>query len=173
MSSTVDIPGGKATLRENREVKQRDRRRLEAAAVLASPAIAKIQAVRGDDEDPRTLDMAQVGLTRDEFDALYELQDATILAYLKDWTLSQPLPKNADDLGDLEGELYDALREVTKQGGADTLAPVDFSPNPDPESPIVDSGALETPSMAAPESVSTEMPPSGGESSVTAASSAA
>lgn len=174
MSRQVDIPGGKATLRGRGEVRQRDRRRLESASVMASPAMARIQkASQGG--DPRDLNLSEVGLSREEFDSLYELQDATILAYLSDWTLGVALPQNEDDLGELPADLYDALRTATASDGADTLAPVDFSETPDQSRPTgssTDSGGLskDVP-VALPESIPT--PPSAGESTPIAVSSPA
>ena len=147
MSRQVDIPGGKATLREKGEVRQRDRRRLESASVMAGPAMERIRkATEENGGDPRDLNLFEVGLTREEFDGLYELQDATILAYLSDWTLGTRLPQTADDLGELPADLYDALRTATASDGADTLAPVDFSPSPEPEVPTPDSTASAGPS---------------------------
>lgn len=163
MSHVVDIPGGQATLRDAKEVKQRDRRRLEAAAVAAAPALAKFPK----DRDPRNLNITDLGLTPDEFGALYDLQDATILAYLKDWTLPLPLPQDADALGDLESDVYDALRSATAPAGAEAVV-TDFSPSPDPTAPTVGSGDSVPPSTDGGESRSTEMSPSTGANTATA-----
>lgn len=174
MSRQVDIPGGKATLRERGEVRQRDRRRLESASVMASPAMARIQAATKGG-DPRDLNLSEVGLSREEFDSLYELQDATILAYLADWTLGRALPQNANDLGDLDADLYDALRTATASDGADTLAPVDFNPSPEPDRPTlaVTDSAGPSKENPAPQPASTVTSPSAGESTPIAASSPA
>lgn len=163
MSHTVDIPGGKATLRSAPELRQRDRRKLEVAAIAASPALQKFPR----DTDPRELNVAELGLTPDEFGMLYDLQDATIFAFLKEWTLPTAMPKTLDEIGDMSAEVYDALRVATAPAGADTVT-TDFSPNPEPDSPTEGSGDSETPSKAAPESQSIETQPSTGESSVIA-----
>lgn len=174
MSRTIDIPGGQAVLRGKDEIKQRARRRLELASVLASSVYRKFPK----DTDPREVNLAELGLSAEEFDAMYAVQDQTILAYLQSWTLVQedgaprPIPETVDDLGDLPVELYDALREATAPDGADTVAPVDFSPNPDPESPTVDGSASAGPSKDETESPSTPSSPTSGVNSPTGGSSA-
>jgi hypothetical protein len=84
------------------------------------------------------------------------MQDQTILSFLEGWTLDQPLPATAEDLNDLDAELYDALREVTKSDGAEAIAPVDFSESPDRERPTGDGSDSAGPSKGEPESESTE-----------------
>lgn len=180
MSRIIEIPGGSATLRAPEDVKQKARRRLEMASVKASPIFRKINETRerleqesGKKVDPATITIAELDLSEAEYDALYEVQTATILAYLESWTLERLLPKDADDLGELPSGLFDALRTATAGDGADAVAPVDFSPNPDPESPTVDGSVSGRPLRAETGSSSTTSFESTGESSDTGSLSAA
>lgn len=129
---TVDIPGGQATLREKSDLRVRDRRLVEAAAVAAGPLMARLP------QDPEQraaiseVDLLSLGISRQEIQTMFDMQDAAIIAALASWTLQEPLP-TMDTLGDLNGELYDALGEVTSGVGAEVAAET-FDP-PDPASP--------------------------------------
>lgn len=180
MSRIIEIPGGSATIREPKDVKQRARRRLELASILASPIFTRINEARKDRErelghevKPEDVSLIELGLSRDDFDAMYEVQTATILAYLESWTLDRELPRSAEDLDDLPSELYDALRTGTARDGADAVAPVDFSPNPDPTLPTGDPSGSDKPLRASAESVSTTRSESTGGSSAIESSSEA
>ena len=127
---TVDIPGGKATLREEAEVKVRHKRIVEAAAVAAATALSKLP---GDRESLEAVKLDELQLTAAEATVLFELQDATIVAALADWTLPDPIP-TLDTIGDLDSELYERLAEQTRDLGTAAATDVDFSP-PDPSSP--------------------------------------
>lgn len=142
MSRIIEIPGGSATIRSPEDVKQRARRRLEMASIVASPVYKRINDARkkleqeqGHKVEPGDVNLMDLGLTREDFDAMYEVQTATVLAYLESWTIERELPKTAEELDELPAGLYDALREGTATDGADAVAPVDFSPDPHPESP--------------------------------------
>ena len=151
MSRIIEIPGGAATIRSPEDVKQRARHALEVAAIMAQPAYEKINGQRAAiarergvepaDVNPEDVRLIDARLDRADYDAMYEVQTATIMAYLASWTLDRPLPKRAEDLDELPAGLFDALREGTAEAGADAVAPVDFSPNPDPESPTVGDSA--------------------------------
>jgi hypothetical protein len=148
MSRIIEIPGGSATIRSPEDVKQKARRRLEMASILASPvykqindARKKLEREKGGKVDPGDVNLMELGLTREDFDAMYEVQTATVLAYLESWTLERDLPKTAEELDELPAGLYDALREGTTVDGANAVAPVDFSPDPAPESPTVGDSA--------------------------------
>lgn len=180
MSRKIEIPGGFASLRAPQDVKQKARRRLEMASIKASPIFGKINEARrvasekrGRDVDPSEISLIDLGLSPEEFDALYEVQTATILAYLESWTLERDLPASADDLDDLPSGLYDALRAATASDGADAVAPVDFSPDPDGESPTVDGTASGSPLRDSEASPSITRSGSAGESSGTGSLSAA
>lgn len=144
MSITVDIPGGQATLRSQDELKQRQRRDIEAAALAASSALVKVEAAGIDQENPSPAALAQAGLTRSEWGAMLELQDASILAFLKSWTRPEPLP-SWDTLGDLDTAVYDALKTATAEaGGAAAAAALNVEPSPDETGPTAPSGASGT-----------------------------
>jgi hypothetical protein len=136
---TVTIPGGNAALREKHEIRQRHRRLVEIASVAAAPAIDKVRKslpTGASDEDAvKTLEAmtdADLHLTKQEAQALCELQDAHILATLVSWSLDTPVPTDEDSLGDIDPEVYDALAQALK--GELLGTKVDFDPG-DPRRP--------------------------------------
>lgn len=149
MGQTVEIPGGTAVLRGKEELRGRDRTLVKAAFMAASNALDKLpkSVMDGKREDETqeqavlrlSRDMAGVALTWQESLALLEVRQATVVALLESWTLDRPLPTMAT-IGDLPGDLYDALDEAI--GGVAGLASgVNFEPTPDEESPTRPSGA--------------------------------
>lgn len=144
MTTQVEIPGGFAILREQNELRGRDRLLIKAAAMAAAPAIEKMpdtvregQQEGESEEEAQTRIASEVGslqLTWQESMALLELRQATMIACLKSWTLNLPLP-TMDSVGDLDADLYDALD--TAIGGVTTAvaAATDFEPQPGQENP--------------------------------------
>jgi hypothetical protein len=183
MTTKVDIPGGYAILRDQSELRGRDRMLIKAAAMAAAPAIEKMpdSVTEGgpDDEDPATAqtriaaEMAQVQLTWQESMALLELRQATMIACLQSWSLDRPLP-TMDTVGDLPADLYDALD--TAIGGVTTAiaAATDFDANPDQASPTGSSTSSDSPSTeVATEPQLIPSTPSDGESTPTESSTPA
>lgn len=171
MSRIVSIPGGSASIRDAKDVKQRARRRLELAAIAAGPLFDRVNARRrqmsreqGREVLPSEVSMMELGLAREDMDLLYEIQTATILAYLESWTLDQDLPRTQEDLDELPAELYDALQRAVAQDGADAVAPVSFDPDPAPDSPTGDGSGSVRPSLGELESPSIPRSPVSGES---------
>lgn len=180
MSRSIEIPGGHATIRSPEDVKQKARRRLEMASILASPvykqindARKKIEQEKGEKVEPGDVNLIDLGLTREDFDAMYEVQTATVLAYLESWTLERDLPKTADELDELPAGLYDALREGTTVDGADAVAPVDFSPDPREGTPTVGDSVSSKPLKEESGSPLTQRSENGGEKPHIAASTVA
>ena len=142
MSTTVDIPGGQAVLRD--KLKQRQRRELEIAMFAIESVVEKLQTAGVKIEagmKPQDVDTSGVKFTAQEARAMLDFQDATILAFLESWTLQQPVPTTAEQLGDVDTDVYDALAEATRGLGAGA---VDVSENPAPESPTGPSSGSET-----------------------------
>jgi hypothetical protein len=161
---TLDIPGGSARFREKPEIKVRHRRMIESATIAAAPALVKMPA---DAEALQTLNVVELGLNDAEAQSIFALEDALIVATLIDWTRDEPIP-DRDTIGDLDTELYDALKEALPLLGV-LIGDVDFDPHPDrtgfeqsPTEPSVDSSSD---LRAEPESESTTIPPSSGTSS--------
>jgi len=161
---TVDIPGGTAVLREAKDLTVRQRRMAESAIIAAASILVKLPA------DPSQLTsrtIAELGLTQEEADHVYEMQDAAIVAALESWSLPDPVPTLAT-VGDLKGELYDALAKASEG----LIAGTDFNPpNPNSvefaESPIVPSDGSVAGLRADQEQPSIETPPSSGMSTST------
>lgn len=133
----VDIPGGKATLREKADMRKRHQRIVEAAAIAAAPALAQIERIGGGEAIGKRV--SELQLSASEATTVFDLQDATIIAVLDSWTLPEPLP-TLDTLGDLTTELYDALAVATSELGAEVINGGNFEPS-DPTAP----GFTETP----------------------------
>ena len=127
MSKLITIPGGMARIREPQELKLRQRRMVEHAAIAAAHVIGKLPD--GADETTKISDIPALSLA--DAEAITNLQDATIIAVLESWTLPEPLP-TMETLGDLDVATYDALAAAAKDLNG---ARVDFAPSPDPASP--------------------------------------
>lgn len=190
MTTTIDIPGGQATLFGPGEMTERRRRLIRSASMAAAPVLMKLpadllerqeQAVKAAAADPGSAEAKQaveaaaaaidkalkgLDLSMADGDKLGQMQDAAIVALLVSWTRPEPLP-TMDTVQDLDWALYDALAEATKSSAAAVaLADVDFSPNPDqgsPTSPSSDSDGRLRDAQAG----LTPTSPTGGESTST------
>ncbi|MGN6607963.1 MAG: hypothetical protein ACTHMS_13250 [Jatrophihabitans sp.] len=155
MSRTIDLPGGAtAVLADNKnEITPRRRREVEilgsrlgrlmeplmtAARILCEGDVIEDRStLRTDDGDPK-YPGPDVDLTEQQLRLLSRLNDATVFAILRSWSLG-PLPATADDLLDLDPAVYDALRlEAAK--ASDIFARDEFSVDniEDPASPTGD-----------------------------------
>lgn len=170
----VDIPGGSATLREKDDVKVRQRQLVESRLVAAASALEKLP---GDLGELESFDISKSNLTAAETDSLFDLQSATIVAAVASWSLSDPIP-TMDTVGDLDGELYDALSNATAGLAKDVATPESFEPG-DPrspgfeESPTEPSGSSAAASRVDQESSATASPSAGTTSTATDGSSQA
>lgn len=127
---TVIIPGGTVHLREQADLSVRHRRLIEAAAVGAAPALIKLP------DDPEILEstpITELGLSRSEAEALFELQDATIIATIDSWSRAEPIP-TMDTIGDLDTDTYEELAKATRGLGDIITNEVSFEPG-DPKAP--------------------------------------
>ena len=173
MTTQVEIPGGYAILRDQDELRGRDRMLIKAAAMAASPAIEKMPSTVKDgrqenetEEESQARMAAEMGalhLTWQESMALLELRQATMVACLKFWSLELPLP-TMDSIGDLDADLYDALD--TAIGGVTTAiaAATDFEAQPGKENPTGNSKSSDSPLKDGVEPQSIPSMPSDGES---------
>lgn len=115
MSVEIDIPGGKATILNSKELTPRRRRPLEIADTLNLPLFSKIREARrvispsGEVEEHPGLWGPDLELTERDAELLTGYQDKKILSRLSAWTLDLPLPKTTDDLLDVPADVYDAL----------------------------------------------------------------
>lgn len=107
MPTQVDIPGGKATFRDPDQVTVRHRRPIQIlAGVLGQGRAQQItQAIAAG----ASLD--SLSLSEREFDVLFRMNEATLFALLESWTLDAPLPRTAEEVGDMRGVVYDVLTE--------------------------------------------------------------
>jgi hypothetical protein len=131
----VELPNGQwAMVRSPEEITTRGRRGIQAIAAGMTSALPKLKDATAE------TDMATLGFTEEEMDAVMRLQEATVVAFLAAWSLPDPVPTLAS-VGDLPATLYDALSVATAKDGADVAAlSLDVSPGttdgvPDPKEP--------------------------------------
>jgi hypothetical protein len=149
VSTTIDVPGGTAAIRDEL-VTERQFRVIESAMVAAAPGFVKGGDIPdvpedGTDEEKATVQAERVKAvmaishTLDEASAMLVVRDARIVAFLESWTLKdatgkpRPLP-TLDTVQDLERPLYAALVAATAEKSID-LGVASFAVNPDPASP--------------------------------------
>lgn len=176
---TVEIPGGTAEIRDRADIKERQRRLVQSAAMAASSVMAKLpdDLASLDTEDAeavQTVSQAMSGVSLSAADAnlLQELQDATIVALLASWTLAEPLP-TLETVLDLDTDLYDALAQATKDQGVALAQATDFTPDADKASPTTPSSGSDGPLRADTEQPLTPESSGAGESTATASSTPA
>lgn len=168
MPSIVDIPGGTATFRDPDALAVRHRRPVQVlAGVLGQDRSQQIgQSLAAG----ATLD--SLGLDEREYLILLRMNEATLYALLESWSIGDPLPRTADEIGDMNGIVYDALMaeaarlSLTLAGDDEqfTLAAVG-----DTDSPTGASAASKGPSaVVARRAPSDRKKPSGGRSTATA-----
>jgi hypothetical protein len=137
---TITIPGGTAVLRDTLTVRQR--RPLQVVgATLPKELVDIVDAAQADTNGRIRLD--ELGLTEGTASIMFRMQDASIVAFLDSWSLTDgagapvPLP-TMDTVGDMPGDVYDAIGlAVSKRGAAEINGMGDASPDgvTDPESP--------------------------------------
>lgn len=126
MATIIEIPGGKATLRDDRaELTQRRLQpitlisaRLGKGVAEALPTAGRIMC-EGDVLDDRTDQLDKdgerifpgpdVNLSERQLEHLTKMGVAVGWALLKDWTLDQPLPETPDGMYDLPPDLFGAI----------------------------------------------------------------
>ena len=116
----IDIPGGKATLRDTITI--RERREIQR---IALDAMGLANQLSGDSVALQPKDAELLMTTQDK------MADATLIAYLKEWTLKSPLP-TLDTIVEMDGDVYDAITAAIEKN---SLTGVDTSPAKDPLSP--------------------------------------
>lgn len=137
--TVVDIPGGTATLRDPAQLTVRQRRPLQVlVASFGQKRFEQVVTAQGDEDDPDALE--NLHLTESEWDAMFKMTDATIWSLLGAWTrdgVEQPLPATVEAVGDLPGEVYDALTTATAKVQAAHMAATAFGPDgmEEPNSP--------------------------------------
>lgn len=138
---TVELDGGRVMLRERQDVRVRQRQMLEAASVVAAPAIQKIPRVDGKPGEVDWEQLDKAGLSLDEMQSLLQLQNAAIVALVASWTFDEPTPKSVDDVLDMPADRYESLSQAVRSVGASILTgETNFEPS-DPKAP----GFHETP----------------------------
>lgn len=170
MTKTIDIPGGTATIYTVDELTPRRQRAMQVISLMAGSALKKFRAAKTltmpdgtvknadgttaaptvEEKEEAAIDqLANANLTEAEATVFFKIQDASIYAHLKDWTLTDgngaplPRPETVDAVQDIPGPVYDALSaEINALN--DTNEADSFEPNEataaDPNSPFGSSG---------------------------------
>jgi len=109
---TFDIPDGTVTFREKTDLSVGQSRAI-ALATRRLPKRALFAAEANGDGTPAKGETDGLGfpvdLTDEEIEATWAYNDTLLLAYTAGWTLDQPLPKNAEEIGQLDSPVYGAL----------------------------------------------------------------
>jgi hypothetical protein len=155
---TIEIPGGIAKIKDQKDLRGRDTKLIKAYALAAQSVLMKIP----DEAQPQTGESKEdagkrlevylkehpLQMTGQEGMLMLDMKEATMVAYLASWTLDIPLP-TMDTIGDLPDEVYQALDDAV---GGDAIkvaaASVDFDVNPDKSSPTGPSKSSDSTSRA-------------------------
>lgn len=135
--SIVAIPGGQAELREKLTVAGKDAT-LEESVALLGLLREKFPNAKDPFEEFKKVDLKEHPefLDRDLLHVFNRTQRVGIVAWLKSWTLDEPVPRTIEDVGELDVDLYEALSKhiapllAKAQKGIDTT-----TVSLDPESP--------------------------------------
>jgi hypothetical protein len=114
-------------IRDRDEVTVRGRRGIMAIAGTIGDAVAKAIA----SPNPAQA-LAESGITEEQADGIYRMQEATLVAFLAGWSYDAPLP-TMQTVGDLPVKRYDALVKLTAAGGAAIVLDTDPTMEPDPK----------------------------------------
>ena len=105
MSTTVELPGGSAELKDQDELTNREVKHLRKAARIAAGVANRLSELGFTDTDPSTWTViAQLSDTEDDQIDLF--QRTCVSIRLKSWTLELEIPKDADAVDDLPRPIY-------------------------------------------------------------------
>lgn len=134
MSTTIDIPGGTAVLRDADDLSNRDVKTLQRTMRSAATAAVKMKEAGYEEGSPESWAAALSQLSDDELNDIDLYQRACTILRLESWTLDRPIPTNADEVDDLPRALFAAVtaaaadislsEEFGLDGAADPKAPI-------------------------------------------------
>ena len=108
----IDIPGGKATLREPGKVKAGARDDLDEALVGTYAAANRLttspEGETDKEKEARILAWAESTGT-DDRRRVNEFNRLAVATFLESWTLDKPIPTTADEVRDLDADVAAAL----------------------------------------------------------------
>lgn len=146
----VQIPGGVAILRE--KVTIGGRQALDRTLPAALPGIRKVIARRSEGEhiDENTA-ASEVGLTEAEFEGLQRFQNAAVVAFLKNWSIDETVPRTVDEVLELDPDIYTPIAKATSPLAMAAIKRPATNPDsgmkdglPDPDSPTGPSTASDS-----------------------------
>ena len=156
---TIEIPGGTAQLKDQKDLRGRDTKLIKAYGLSAQNVLVKIpeearpkpgeSRQESGDRMEAYLKEHPLQLSPEEAMLMLDLKEATMVAYLAGWSLDLKLP-TMETIGDLPDDLYQALDDAV---GGDVIktavvSGVDFDVNPDKTSPTGPSRSSDSTSRA-------------------------
>lgn len=109
---TIDIPGGQATFFDRDEITPRRMRPIQEATLQMGHLMTDVvqaQSIGGEDSRPDLPGAALPDMDANQARLFASLQDLAVWAFLKSWTLPDPLPETPDGLQDVPMNVYNAL----------------------------------------------------------------
>lgn len=120
MSKELTLPSGeKAYFRE--KPTGNGKKKLRGAGISVATNLSDypelFETREGESDEDRATRMAAIKmrLTPEQGEFLDVIREATVLALLESWTLDRPLPKTAEELGEIDGDDYDALLDFVME----------------------------------------------------------
>lgn len=114
MPTTINIPGGTATLRDPEDIRVKHRRPIQVLALSMSPEARQVL----DSAQPGS-DISFGGLPEADITNLIRINEAAVYARLLSWTIPDPLPESAQDVEEMRGVVYDVLMAECVRSAAD------------------------------------------------------
>jgi hypothetical protein len=105
MSTTVEIPGGTAVLKDDSEMTNKEVKTLRRSARAASSVALHLEEMGYDETNPESW-KALSKLPEEEYDNLDIFQRTCVLIRLKSWTLDRPIPTTEDEVDDLPRNIF-------------------------------------------------------------------
>lgn len=163
---TVDIPGGTARFKERSELRGRDVKLVKIAAMAASQALGKVpdevtNARPGESEAETAKRVTQylnehpLIFSTQEAKLMLDLEETVAVVFLADWTLDIEKP-TLETIGDLPGDIYNAVIAAVEGEAMRATSGVDFDPNPEQNSPTGPSSASDGSLRAEPDQTQEE-----------------
>lgn len=134
MTDKIEFPGGWAKIRDPQDVTEKQRRPLgKLQRRLAGSSIADaLLALDGKPTEEQVKALVQPVLGSDDWDLLDESGDLLIVALVEEWSFEKPI--TVDEVQNLPGKAYKALREACDPLLMPLLGITDGSEIEDPDS---------------------------------------
>lgn len=147
MPTTVEIPGGTATLRDPGRPTVRDKRRQQVLQMRIASDPEFMAALRREADGGAGEPVGGLALADRTLDALGRTTEIRVLTLLESWTIDRPIPQWFDDLDTLPLDIYDPIADAADKLAEKSLA---AAPKDDDGKPVDPFEHVEDPSHASP-----------------------